>query len=247
MLVSLLALLPLLELSLTAAVPLHQAHSGVEIEPRQRGGNRGGNRGRPTGSRTRPQIQATSPAAAGTNAGSAASAPAAGSSQNLPPAAPVASSANAGTGEPILVPSSRKVCAETLGIGEGSAAAGSTGGAGTMTDTPAESDTPEPTGTANIGGSNTGGTAGSGGGPAGTGWDTVYNSADLTTYKAAGLQWWYNWQLQPTVESIVEFVPMIKFGTDVAGLTSAMGQWPAGTQYVFSFNERKSAQYTRFF
>lgn len=93
-------------------------------------------------------------------------------------------------------------------------------------------------GTGTGAGGEAGGSAGAGSGPAGTGWDAAENLADLTTYKEAGLQWWYNWQLQPSVESIVEFVPMVKFGTDVAGLKDAMGQWPAGVQYVLSFNER---------
>lgn len=106
----------------------------------------------------------------------------------------------------------------------------------------------ESTGSTSSGNSNTGsggGGAGGGSGPIGTGWDTVYNPADLSTYAAAGLQWWYNWQLQPTVESIVEYVPMVKGTENVPELAGAMANWPSGTQYVLSFNERKLVPVTR--
>ena len=132
------------------------------------------------------------------------------------------------------------------------APAGSTGAAestasGTTNSTATSSD--DTTGTSNSTSSGTdSGTAGAGSGPIGIGWDSEFNKADLTTYKAAGLQWWYNWKLAPSegVESIVEFVPMVWGKANVPELAGAMASWTDDIKYVLSFNERKSHVTTSF-
>lgn len=136
-----------------------------------------------------------------------------------------------------------------------STASGTTGGTTTGADdttgttngtTTGTTGTDDTTGTSNSTSSGTdSGSAGTGSGPIGIGWDSEFNKADLTTYKAAGLQWWYNWQLQPSegVESIVEFVPMVWGKANVPELAGALASWTDDIQYVLSFNERTSLSF----
>lgn len=74
----------------------------------------------------------------------------------------------------------------------------------------------------------------------GVGWDIKQNKADLSTWVDNGLQWFYQWSLQPTVKDVkAEFIPMFWGPADPPKAQEAMAQWPENTKHVFSFNERE--------
>lgn len=86
--------------------------------------------------------------------------------------------------------------------------------------------------------SNTSG--GKGDSAVGTGWDVAQNSADLSTYVANGLGWYYEWKLvSKWSDSGAEFVPMVWGPDDVPKVQEAKGKWAPSTKHVLSFNERE--------
>ncbi len=86
------------------------------------------------------------------------------------------------------------------------------------------------------------GGGGSAGGPVGLGWNGQSGTKVNTFANAPGskLSWYYDWALTPTSGvSGLEFVPQVWGSGSVAGVAGAAKSWPAGVDYVLSFNERK--------
>ena len=75
----------------------------------------------------------------------------------------------------------------------------------------------------------------------GTGWDISKNKADLSTWIDNGLQWFYQWTLEPTFKDVkAEFIPMVWGPDHVPKVKDAMSKWPENVKHVLSFNERMS-------
>ena len=94
------------------------------------------------------------------------------------------------------------------------------------------------TSTAVVGGSG----GGVHGGAVGLGWndESGTNIESFLSVPGSKLSWYYNWALTPTSSaSGLEFIPQVWGSGSIAGLKAAKPSWPAGTEYVMSFNERE--------